>query len=933
MTMDYKETLNLPETDFPMRANLVKREPEILAQWEKDNVYTSIREKLKGKPKFVFHDGPPYANGHIHMGHALNKILKDFIVRFMTMRGYDATFIPGWDCHGLPIEHQVTKEQREKKKTPSKSEIRKLCREYAGRFVDIQAQEFKRLGVFADWENPYLTMSYSYEAAIVEELGKFAINGSVFNGLKPVHWCTSCRTALAEAEVEYADHQSPTIYVKFPVKSGLNGQLGNIDPTKVNFVIWTTTPWTLPANLAVCLHPEFQYSAVEIGGEVYVVAEKLLSKLVSEWDIKEHKVLGSCLGKKLEEVICRHPFIDRDSRVVLGNHVTLEQGTGCVHTAPGHGQEDYVVGQKYNLETYNPVDDGGVFKSEVAEFGGLFVRKANPLIVEKLREDGYLIHDNKVNHSYPHCWRCHQPIIFRATSQWFISMDTNELRDQALNAIREIKWIPSWGEDRIFSMVENRPDWCISRQRAWGVPITLFNCVSCNEMLRSPEVFSHIVNLVKKNGADFWFEKDSLELLPEGTTCLCGGKEFSKTNDILDVWFDSGVSHASVLEGDPNLDWPADLYLEGSDQHRGWFHSSLLESIGTRAKAPYKAALTHGYVVDGKGKKMSKSAGNVIAPQKIIDQYGAEILRLWVASENYREDIRVSQEILKRLTEAYRKIRNTFRYLLGNLYDFDLASDSVPAEDLLEIDKYILYRFKLLNEKIMKAFENYEFHIFYHSFYNFCVVDLSAFYLDILKDRLYTYPKKSKARRSGQTVLNELLTGMTRLMAPVLSFTAEEVWSYFSHADGKSVHMNSFTDSIDVSVDEGFICRWDMLTDLKSEVSKALELCRREKVIGHSLDAQVRLVLPGNVSSVLDGECSDLKFIFIVSSVEVVKALDNEGKVYSSEKMKGLEIGVSRMGGEKCERCWNYFKEDRSDKGEHSTICFRCIKNLELTRA
>ena len=933
MTMDYKETLNLPETDFPMKANLVKREPEILAQWEKDNVYASIREKLKGKPKFVFHDGPPYANGHIHMGHALNKILKDFIVRFMTMRGYDATFIPGWDCHGLPIEHQVTKEQREKKKTPSKSEIRKLCREYAGRFVDIQAQEFKRLGVFADWENPYLTMSYSYEAAIVEELGKFAVNGSVFNGLKPVHWCTSCRTALAEAEVEYADHQSPTIYVKFPVKSGLNGQLGNIDPTKVNFVIWTTTPWTLPANLAVCLHPEFQYSAVEIGGEVYVVAEKLLSKLVSEWDIKEHKVLGSCLGKKLEEVICRHPFIDRDSRVVLGNHVTLEQGTGCVHTAPGHGQEDYVVGQKYNLETYNPVDDGGVFKSEVAEFGGLFVRKANPLIVEKLREDGYLIHDNKVNHSYPHCWRCHQPIIFRATSQWFISMDTNELRDQALNAIREIKWIPSWGEDRIFSMVENRPDWCISRQRAWGVPITLFNCVSCNEMLRSPEVFSHIVNLVKKYGADFWFEKDSLELLPEGTTCPCGGKEFSKTNDILDVWFDSGVSHASVLEGDPNLDWPADLYLEGSDQHRGWFHSSLLESIGTRGKAPYQAALTHGYVVDGKGKKMSKSAGNVIAPQKIIDQYGAEILRLWVASENYREDIRVSQEILKRLTEAYRKIRNTFRYLLGNLYDFDLASDSVPAEDLLEIDKYILYRFKLLNEKIMKAFENYEFHVFYHSFYNFCVVDLSAFYLDILKDRLYTYPKKSKARRSGQTVLNELLTGMTRLMAPVLSFTAEEVWSYFSHSDGKSVHMNSFTDSIDVSVDEGFICRWDMLTDLKSEVSKALELCRREKVIGHSLDAQVRLVLPSNISSVLGGECSDLKFIFIVSSVEVVKALDNEGKVYSSEKMKGLEIGVSRMGGEKCERCWNYFKEDSSDKGEHLTICFRCIKNLELTRA
>ena len=931
--MDYKETLNLPQTDFPMKANLVKREPEILAQWEKDNVYASIREKFKGRPKFVFHDGPPYANGHIHMGHALNKILKDFIVRFMTMRGYDATFVPGWDCHGLPIEHQVTKEQREKKKTPSKSEVRKLCREYANKFVGIQAQEFKRLGVFADWEKPYLTMSYSYEAAIVEELGKFAINGSVFNGLKPVHWCTSCRTALAEAEVEYADHQSPTIYVKFPVKSGLNGQLGDINPAKVNFVIWTTTPWTLPANLAVCLHPEFQYSAVEIAGEVYVIAEKLLSKLVLEWDTKKYKVLGSCLGKNLEEVICRHPFIDRDSRIVLGDHVTLEQGTGCVHTAPGHGQEDYIVGQKYNLETYNPVDDGGVFKPEVVEFGGLFVRKANPLIVEKLREDGYLIHDNKVNHSYPHCWRCHQPIIFRATSQWFISMDTNGLRDKALNAIREIKWIPRWGEDRIFSMVENRPDWCISRQRAWGVPITLFSCVSCNEMLRSPEVFSHIVDLVKRNGADFWFEKDSLELLPKGVTCPCGGKEFSKTNDILDVWFDSGVSHAAVLECDSSLDWPADLYLEGSDQHRGWFHSSLLESIGTRGKAPYKSALTHGYVVDGKGKKMSKSAGNVIAPQKIIDQYGAEILRLWVASENYREDIRVSQEILKRLTEAYRKIRNTFRYLLGNLYDFDSVSDSVAIDDLLEIDKYILHRFKLLNEKILEAFENYEFHVFYHSFYNFCVVDLSAFYLDILKDRLYTYPKKSKERRSGQTVLYELLNGMTHLMAPVLSFTAEEVWSGFSNSGDKSVHMNLFVDSIDASVDVGFISKWDMLTDLKSEVSKALELCRSEKVIGHSLDAEVRLVLPSNVSSVLDNDYSDLKFIFIVSSVKVVTVLEGDSKIYSSEKIEGLEVEVSHMAGEKCERCWNYFEEDNSGKGEHSMICFRCIKNLELEKA
>lgn len=570
---------------------------------------------------------------------------------------------------------------------------------------------------------------------------------------------------------------------------------------------------------------------------------------------------------------------------------------------------------------------------QLKNLGGLFVRKANPLIVEKLRADGYLVHDDKINHSYPHCWRCHQPIIFRATSQWFISMDSNGLREKALNAIQETEWIPHWGKDRIFSMVENRPDWCISRQRAWGVPITVFNCEACDELLRSPEFFSHIVGLVKSHGADFWFEKEAAELLPEGTTCSCGSKEFIKTNDILDVWFDSGVSHAAVIECNPSLAWPADLYLEGSDQHRGWFHSSLLVAVGTRGKAPYKSVLTHGYVVDGKGKKMSKSAGNVIAPQKIIDQYGAEVLRLWVASENYREDIRVSQEILKRLTEAYRKIRNTFRYLLGNLSDFDSLSDSVPMNDLMEIDRYILYRFKLLCEKIHNAFENYEFHVFYHSFYNFCVVDLSAFYLDILKDRLYTYPKNSKERRSGQTALYELLTGMTRLMAPVLSFTAEEIWSYMpNNATDKSVHMSSFADPMNVDVDENFVSKWGILTDLKSEVSKALELCRREKVIGHSLDARVRLVLPESAQSVLGNEYPDFQFIFIVSSVEVVAVLEKEDKIYSSENMEGLKIGVSRMGGQKCERCWNYF-EDNHRKGEYSEVCLRCVKNLELEKA
>ncbi|MEE9258787.1 MAG: isoleucine--tRNA ligase [Nitrospinaceae bacterium] len=932
--MEYKETLNLPQTDFPMKANLTQREPEVLARWDSENIYGEIRKKFKGKPKFVFHDGPPYANGHIHMGHALNKILKDFVVRIMTMKGYDATFIPGWDCHGLPIEHQVTKEQRKQKKTPGKTEIRKLCREYADKFVEVQREEFKRLGVFADWERPYLTMDYSYEAAIVAELGKFVQGGSVYKGLKPVHWCTSCRTALAEAEVEYADHTSPSIYVKFPVKSALPPALGKLDASKVSFIIWTTTPWTLPANLAVCLHPDFKYVAVRVDGEDYVVAEERLPALVLEWDTKDYSVLGECKGSELENVVCRHPFIDRDSPVILGEHVTLEQGTGCVHTAPGHGQEDYVVGQKYGLDTYNPVDDSGVFKPDVELFGGMFVTKANPEIIKKLQEDGNLVREDSVKHSYPHCWRCRQPIIFRATSQWFIAMDEADLRSKALEAIRQTKWVPHWGEERIYSMVENRPDWCISRQRAWGVPITIFTCDSCGEFLRSKEVFDHVVGLVEKNGADFWFEQEAPELLPPGTKCACGNESFYKENDILDVWFDSGVSHAAVVEANPELQWPADLYLEGSDQHRGWFHSSLLESVGTRGKAPYKTVLTHGYVVDGKGKKMSKSAGNVIAPQKIIDQYGAEILRLWVASENYREDMRISQEILKRLTEAYRKIRNTFRFLLGNLSDFDAQKDKVDPARMFEIDRYILYRFNVLYEKIQTAFEKYEFHVFYHSFYNFCVVDLSAFYLDILKDRLYTYPKSSLERRSGQTAMHGLLTGMARLIAPILSFTAEEVWSYMpkGSADEKSVHMSSFLPPSDVSCEDSFINKWETLIELKGEVSKALEISRKEKVIGHSLDACVRIFLPDTIRSVLQNNLADLKFIFIVSQTEVVDHMEDGNGVVTSDTMEGVKISVRPAEGQKCERCWNYFVDSAKEK-EHAAICPRCVENLQEARA
>ena len=929
--MEMKDTLNLPSTDFPMKANLTQREPELLARWEKEKLYEKIRQSAKGKPQFVFHDGPPYANGHIHIGHALNKLLKDFIVKIMNMKGFDAGFIPGWDCHGLPIEHQVGKKLKEKKLSLEKSEIRKRCRVYAQEFVDIQKEEFKRLGVFADWENPYLTMDFSYEATIVREFGKFVEKELVYKGLKPVHWCTSCKTALAEAEVEHDEHTSPTVYVKFPVQSGIPQSMGALG--SLYMVIWTTTPWTLPANLAICLHPEFTYVAVTHGDDTYIVAEERLSALVSEWEMTDYKIVGSCKGADWENAVCRHPFIDRESKVILGEHVTLEQGTGCVHTAPGHGQDDYIVGLKYGLEPYNPVDDGGVFRPDVEHFGGMFVRKANPEIIEKLRQDGFLIRDDKIKHSYPHCWRCHQPVIFRATNQWFISMDKTDLRKNALDGIDRTKWIPQWGRDRIYSMIENRPDWCVSRQRSWGVPITLFTCNACGDFISSSDLFERIAEGVEKHGADFWFDSSPEELLPEGTVCQCGGKEFSKENDILDVWFDSGVSHVAVVEKNPELNWPADLYLEGSDQHRGWFHSSLLESIGTRGKESYKSVLTHGYVVDGKGKKMSKSAGNVIAPQKIIDQHGAEILRLWVASENYREDIRVSNEILKRLTESYRKIRNTLRYLLGNLHDFDYKEDQVPVDEMLELDRYILHRFNILREKILTAYENYEFHVFYHSFSNFCIIELSAFYLDIIKDRLYTTPANSRERRSGQTALHILLMGMVRLIAPILSFTAEEVWNHLPKAstDEESVHMSQFPDVENVKFDEELVKKWEFLVELKGEVSKALEISRRDKVIGHSLDSTVKLELPDNFKDIVKND--ELKYIFIVSEVVLVDSLGSEGKIFESDSLQGVKVFSEMHPGKKCERCWNYFEPGVKEGRVNDEICSRCEDNLQAAGA
>ncbi len=933
--MEMKDTLNLPITDFPMKASLTQREPEQLARWESEKLYGKIRQAAKGKPQFVFHDGPPYANGHIHMGHALNKLLKDFIVKIMSMKGFDSGFIPGWDCHGLPIEHQVGKQLKAKKLSLEKSEIRKQCRIYAQEFVDIQKEEFKRLGVLADWDNPYLTMDFSYEATIVREFGKFVEKGLVYKGLKPVHWCTSCQTALAEAEVEHAEHTSPAVYVKFPVQSGIPQSLGDLSSENLHMVIWTTTPWTLPANLAICLHPEFNYIAVAQGEDTYILAEDRLPALVSEWQLEDYKILGSCKGADWENAICRHPFINRESRVILGDHVTLEQGTGCVHTAPGHGQDDYIVGLKYGLEPYNPVNNAGVFLPDVEHFGGMFVHKANAEIIEKLRQDGFLIHDEKIKHSYPHCWRCHQPIIFRATSQWFVSMDKQDLRKNALEGIARTRWIPQWGRERIHNMIENRPDWCVSRQRSWGVPITLFTCNACGDFINSSELFERIAEGVEKHGADFWFDSSPEDLLPDGTVCHCGGKEFSKENDILDVWFDSGVSHVAVIENNPDLSWPADLYLEGSDQHRGWFHSSLLESIGTRGKEPYKSVLTHGYVVDGKGKKMSKSAGNVIAPQKIIDQYGAEILRLWVASENYREDIRISNEILKQLADSYRKIRNTLRYLLGNLHDFDCKVDQVPVNEMLELDRYILHRFNMLREKILTAYENYEFHTVYHSFSNFCIVELSAFYLDILKDRLYTYPVGSRGRRSGQTALHILLTGMVKLIAPILSFTAEEVWRYLPpmSVDEESVHLSQFPDPSNVVFDEDLAKRWEFLVVLKGEVSKALEVSRRNKVIGHSLDSVVKLELPDEYKEMVAKFEGELKYIFIVSKVELVDRLDSDGEVFASEVLQGVKVFSERHPGIKCERCWHYFSPEAKEGKAGNEICPRCEDHLQASGA
>ncbi len=930
--MDYKATLNLPQTAFPMKANLVTREPNQLEEWEKQDLYHAIRAASKGRQAFILHDGPPYANGNIHIGTALNKILKDIVVRSRQMSGYDAVYVPGWDCHGLPIEHNVDKELGDKKVGMSLVEIRKACRAYAEKYVDIQRAEFKRLGVMGEWDRPYLTMDYAYEAMIAKQCGQFALDGSLVRSKKPIYWCCSCKTALAEAEIEYGDESSASIYVKFALKEDIRSLVPQLSGKAVFLVIWTTTPWTLPANLAVALNPDFIYCAVETGnGEVFIMARDLVEACMKRFSIPDYTILAEIDPKQLEHQHCLHPFYNRDSLIVLAGHVTLEAGTGCVHTAPGHGREDFETGVAYGLDAYSPVDDNGCFTDEVELFAGKFVFKADAEIIEKLRANGSLVHSERMTHSYPHCWRCKKPVIFRSTPQWFISMEKTGLRRKALDAIDTVSWVPAWGRDRIYGMIENRPDWCVSRQRAWGVPITVFYCSNCNRLLMTKEMIDRIYKLFCDCGADAWFEKDAAYFLPEGACCEgCGGRTFTKENDILDVWFDSGVSHMAVLEQLPDLKWPADLYLEGSDQHRGWFHSSLLTAVGRKGRPPYKTVLTHGFVVDGEGKKMSKSIGNVIAPKTVIDRYGAEILRLWVAASDYKDDIRISDAILKQLSDAYRRIRNTCRFILGNLYDFDPGADRIPYRSLPDMDRFILHRLYEIISRTRSAYNGYEFHVVYHTLYNFCTLDLSALYLDILKDRLYTSSSTSLGRRSAQTVIFYLVDALARLMAPILPFTAEEVWKHLPGAEKnkQSIHLADFPEPEEEWRNDSLAKQWEVVLDVRAEVTKALETARVEKKIGHSLDASVTLCVSEDLYAVLKRYVNELSSIFIVSESSLIREAPSADSGFVPSGISGLSIQVKSAPGNKCSRCWMY-DPSVGKNSKHPDLCSRCQAVLD----
>ena len=911
---DVKDTLNLPQTSFSMKAKLAQKEPEILRTWEAAGLYRKILAKRQGRPTFVLHDGPPYANGSIHLGTAMNKILKDFIVKSRTMQGYLSAYLPGWDCHGLPIEIHVDKLLGEKKKDMSIIEIREECRKYALKYIDIQREEFKRLGVFGEWDRPYLTMDPEYEAEVLRYLAAFFASGNVFKGKRPVHWCPVHKTALAEAEIVYKDRTSPSIYVKFPMKSDLTEKAPGLKNKKVFVIIWTTTPWTLPANLAIAFHPDYEYAAFEAGDEAYLVAKRLVPVVADLLGLKDPKILATFTGRELEHLKAGHPFIDRDSLFVLADYVSLDEGTGCVHTAPGHGHEDYLTGIAYGIDIYTPVDDDGRFTADVKKYAGMNVFKANKLINDDMRKDGTLLKEGEIVHSYPHCWRCKNPVIFRATSQWFISMDKNGLREKALEEIKKVHWVPPWGEERISSMMTNRPDWCISRQRSWGVPIPAFYCRGCGEILADEKTARRVADIFEKNGSNAWFLEETEDLLPSGAACpKCGSRQFDKEHNILDVWFESGASH-NVLGKRDDLPWPSDVYIEGHDQHRGWFNSSLLVGLAARGRSPYRTCITHGFVLDEQGKAMSKSAGNFIEPKEIIAQSGAEVIRLWVAMLNYKEDAPFGNEIQQRLVEAYRKIRNTWRFILGNLYDFSPDTDSVGLDEMEILDRWALGKAAEVGRRILKAYDEYEYHIIFHAVYNFFTVELSALYLDILKDRLYCSAKNSRLRRSGQTALFHILKNSLALMAPILPFTTEEAWGAMPKFQGKeeSVHLELFPEFQEQWLEPGIAQEWEDLIGLREKVLKELEKAREQKFIGNSLEAQVILKVPAAKSKLVQKYRDELCSLLIVSDV-ILQAGPGED----------LGITVAKAPGQKCQRCWNYSSYVGTSPS-HPEFCKRC---------
>jgi isoleucyl-tRNA synthetase len=917
---DWKDTLTLPRTDFPMKANLAASEPAAIARWDAMDLYGQLREAGRGRPKFVLHDGPPYANGEIHIGHALNKILKDLVVKTHAMAGFDAPYVPGWDCHGLPIELNVEKERGGAHKDRTPAEFRRACRAYAEKFVDSQRSDFKRLGILGDWAAPYLTMRPAYQAAIVRQFGRFVARGLVYKGKKPVHWCLRDRTALAEAEVEYAPHTSPSIYVEFPLSPRDQGTLAQRVPAlaarAVSVLIWTTTPWTIPANMAVAFHPDVDYGAYDVDGRLVIVAQALAPAVAQATDRVFGEPVATFKGADLERVVFEHPLYGRDSIGVLADYVTLDQGTGAVHTAPGHGADDFATGVRYGLDIYAPIGSDGRFLPDVGEVGGLKVFEANPVVEAALAGKGRLWARATLEHSYPHCWRCHQPVIFLATWQWFISMDG--LRDAAVAEANGVRWIPDWGRERMTGMFLTRPDWCISRQRAWGVPIPAVRCTACGTSQTTPALVEQAAAIFEAQNADAWYELPVDAFVPTGMTCEhCGGTAFEAERDILDVWFDSGSSQAAVLapRADTDLSWPADMYLEGTDQYRGWFQSSLLVAVGTRDRAPYRSVLTHGFVVDEQGRKMSKSIGNVVVPQQVIKEHGADVLRLWVSMVDYRDELRLGKTVLARTVEAYRKIRNTlFRYLLSNLHDFDPARDAVPESALLEIDRYALALYAGLGQTIVDAYAAYDFQAVFHAVNTFVTVDLSAFYVDTAKDRLYTFGRDSVERRSAQTAQYVIADGMARLLAPILSMTADEVWAHLPGAREASVHLGQFPADLSRWRDAALEDRWQKLRDVRTDVNGHLEIARVAKTIGSPLEAHVRIAAPDDGPdgrlALLRRYAADLPMLFIVSSVDVAA-----GPQYAIE--------IAHAAGVKCPRCWRFVTETITD-GDVAGLCLRC---------